>query len=127
MLQEQKQMELLTELINKRYNDIDFIQFLFEVAVYFSKEQRSRLIFTFLQKNKKLSDFEKLSIEPSWMSWSGNAVPVYQDRIDYLKSLLPMMNNSELLKHRVYLQEMIDHLESAKNTEKKRDFMGSDF
>ena len=123
---EQKQIELLTELINKRYNDIDFIQYLFEVAVYYSKEQRSRLIFTFLQKNKKLSDFEKLSIEPGLMSWSGSAVPVYQSRIDYLKSLLPMMNSSELLEHRVYLQETIDRLESEKNAEKKRDFMGSD-
>jgi hypothetical protein len=124
---EQKQEELFTDLIKEKCSDIDFIEYLFEVAAYFPQERRYRLIFTFLQCNKNLADFQRLAIEPrSMLLWSGSAVPMYQGQIDYLRSLLPMMNSSNLLEHQVYLLEMIDHLESRKTAEKKRDFMGTD-
>lgn len=125
---EQRQEELFTDLIKEKCSDIDFIEYLFEVVAYLSQERRYRLMFTFLQCNKNLADFQRLAIEPRSMSfWSGSAVPMYQGQIDYLKSLLPMMNNSSLLEHQVYVQQIIDHLENRKNAEKKRDFIGSDF
>jgi hypothetical protein len=124
---QQKQEELLMELINTKHTDIDFIEFLFEVIVYFPQERRSRLIFTFLQHNKNFVDFQKLQFESGSMSWSGSAVPVYQERIDYLKSLLPMLDSAQLLEHRVHIQRMIDSLENQKNLEKKRDFIGDEF
>jgi hypothetical protein len=125
---EQRQEELFADLIKEKCSDIDFIDYLFEVIAYLPQERRYRLILTFLQCNSNLADFQRLAIEPrSMFMWSGSAVPIYQRQIDYLKSLLPIMNNSSLLEHQVYLQEMIDKLERRKNAEKKRDFMGSDF
>lgn len=124
---QQKQEELLTELIDANYQDIDFMEFLFEVIVYFRQERRSRLIFTFLQHNKSIDDFQRLQLESGFMSWSGSAVPVYQARIDYLKSLLPMLDSAQLLDHRIYIQQIIDSLEHRKNLEKKSDFIGHDF
>ena len=125
---EQRQEEVFTDLIKERCNDIDFVEYIFEVVVYLSQERRHRLIFTFLQCNKNLIDFQRLALESRSMSfWKGSAVPMYQGQIDYLKSLLPMMNNSALLEHQIYLQQIIDRLENRKNIEKKRDFMGSDF
>ena len=123
---EYKQEQLFSELINSHHQDFDFIEFLFETIAYFPKERRSRLIFTFLQNNKNFADFKRLDIEPGAMSWSGSAVPVYQERIDNLKSLLPMLDNAQLLQHRVYIQQRIDSLENQKNLEKKRDFIGDD-
>jgi len=123
----QRQEELLTELVNTRYRESDFVELLFEVIAYFPAERRSRLIYTFLQHNKNFIDFQRLQLESSSMSWSGSAVPVYQKRIDYLKSLLPMLDSAQLLEHRVYVQQMIDSLENQKNLEKKRDFIGDDF
>jgi hypothetical protein len=125
---EQRQEELFTNLIKEKCSDIDFIEYLFEVVAFFPQERRYRLIFTFLQCNKNLADFQRLAIEPrSMVLRSGSAVPMYQEQIGYLKSLLLMMNSSSLLEHQIYLQQMIDHLENRKNAEKKRDFMGSDF
>ena len=123
---EHKQEELLTELINVHHQDARFIEFLFEVVAYFPKERRSHFVYTFLQHNKIFSHFQRLAIEPRGMSWSGSAVPLYQERIDNLKSLLPMLDNAELLEHRVYIQQRIDSLENQKKLEKKRDFIGDD-
>jgi hypothetical protein len=123
---EYKQEQLLSDLIKSRYEDIDFIEFLFETITYFPKERRSRLMFTFLQINKSFADFKRLGIEPLVMSWSGSAVPVYQELIDYLKSILRMLDSSRLLEHRAYIQQRIDAWEHRKNQEKKQDFMGED-
>lgn len=123
---QQRQEELLTELINTHYQDVGFIEFLFEVIAYFPNERRSRLIFTFLQRNKNFADFQRLELEPGTRSWSGSAVPVYQERINYLRSLLPMLDSAQLLEHRIYIQQRIDNLENQKNMEKKRDFVGEE-
>ena len=123
---EYKQEQLFSELISSHHQDIDFIEFLFEAIAYFPKERRTRLIFAFLQYNKNFADFKRLEIEPIAMSWSGSAVPVYQERIDYLKSILRMLDNAQLLEHRAYIQQRIDSWESRKNLEKKRDFIGED-
>lgn len=122
----QRQVDFLEKIICARYQDIEFVEFLFEVIAYLPQEARSRLTFVFLQYNKNIDDFKRLEIEPSSMSWSGSAVPMYQGRINYLKSLLPMLNNSQLLEHRNYIVQMVDFLEQNKNLEKKRDFMGID-
>lgn len=116
----------MSDLIESHHQDIDFIEFLFEIIAYFPGEQRSRLIFTFLQHNKNFADFKRLDIEPVAMSWSGSAVPVYQELIDYLKSILHMLDSAQLLEHRAYVQQRIDTWEHRKNLEKKQDFMGED-
>lgn len=122
----QRQVDFLEKRIQARYQESNFIEFLFEVIAYLPQEARSRLTFVFLQYNKNLDNFRQLAIEPRSMSWSGSAVPVYQGRINYLKSLLPMLNDSQLLEHRNYITQLIDFLEQNKSLEKKRDFMGID-
>ena len=82
---QQKQDELLGELITARSQDMNFIEFLFEVIVHFSQERRSRLIFAFLQLNKNFTDFQRLDLRSGPMFWSGSAVPAYQEKIDALK------------------------------------------
>jgi hypothetical protein len=124
---QQKQEELLSEQINLHHKDIEFIKFLFEVICYLPQEHRSRLIFTFLQHNKNIIDFKQLQLESEFMSWSGSAVPVYQKRIDYLKSLLPLLDSAQLLEHRIYIQEKINRLEHQLNLEKKSDFIGDEY
>lgn len=123
---EQKQEELLTELINARHSDVNFMEFLFVVIANFPKERRARLIFNFLQLNKNFADFQRLELGSGPHTWSGSAVPVYQERIDYLKSLLPMLNTTQLLEHRNYIEQRIGALENQKNLEKKRDFIGNE-
>ena len=121
---EQRQEEIITELLKLHSQDMNFIEYLFEVIAYFPQERRSRSIFTFIQLNKNLADFQRLELESRVMSWSGSAVPVYQGRINFYKSLLPMFNNAQLLGHRNYIENHIKSLEGQMNMEKKRDFIG---
>ena len=53
----------------------------------------------------------------------GSWVPVIQRDIEFYEKLMSMMDTANLLKHRTFINEMIDDLKSRINREKKFDFM----
>jgi hypothetical protein len=120
----QRQDEVLCNVIRLHHSDMDWMVPLFEVISSLPPERRVNLIGCFVKFNKSLSDFQKLQIEPGSMSWSGSAVPVYQDRIDNLTALYTVLTRTELLEHRLHIQQMITDLEKRMRLEKKRDFVG---
>lgn len=50
-------------------------------------------------------------------------MPVIQRDIEFYEKLMSMMDTANLLKHRTFINEMIDDLKSRINREKKFDFM----
>jgi hypothetical protein len=118
-----KQDHFLKSLIERRNNDIGFIEFLFRVIADFSDERRLQLIGLFLKYNKKFEDFERLSLEPTSRSWSGSAVPMLQGRVAFYESLLPLLNTAELLKHKQYVEQSIQRIRLSIEREKKNNFM----
>lgn len=120
----QRQDEVLCDVIRLRHSDMDLMVNLFNVISVFPLERRSRLLGLFVEFNKNVPDFQKLQIEPSSMTWSGSAVPVYQNRIDNLQALLSMFQGAEFIEHRGYIEQLIFEYEQQKNREKKKDFIG---
>jgi len=49
---------------------------------------------------------------------------MFQGRVDFLESLLPMLNTAELLRHRQRVEHMIQYLRDKIEREKKKDFIG---
>ena len=117
------QDEFLTELLKENAQDINFMEFLFAILANFSEGRRLKLISIFLDENKSNEDFAKLTLEPMAMSWSGSAVPVYQQRIDFFASLLPTLNNIELLEHRKYIEQRMKSLRQNQEKAKRQDFI----
>jgi hypothetical protein len=118
----QRQDELLKKLIQKRTGEKEFIRFIFGIVANLSPERRAALTGFLLKIDSSFDIFESLPIEPtSWTAW-GSMVPVLQSRIDYLQSLLPMMNTVDFLKHRQLIEHRIDFLREQIEEEKKRDF-----
>jgi hypothetical protein len=37
----------------------------------------------FLNKNKEFDDFKVLPFEPTTLSWSGSATPIFQEKINF--------------------------------------------
>jgi hypothetical protein len=121
----ERQDHILMKLLEFRCDDIPFIQFIFDIVTKFSYERRRSFVDFFIRHNKKFEDFKKLRLEPSSWSSSGSWVPVYQKRMEYLESLLPLFLFSSLafLQHKQYVEELIEWLRKEIEREKKRDFM----
>lgn len=119
----ERQDHLLMRLLESQCHEIEFVQFVFDVVTNFSYERRRSFVDFFIRHNKKFEDFEKLSLEPrSWMC-TGSWVPVYQRRVEYLESLLPLFNSIDLLQHKHYVERDIQSLREAIEREKKNEFM----
>jgi hypothetical protein len=56
--------------------------------------------------------------------WTGSAVPEYQREVDWFESLLPLLEDLDLLPHRQFVEQIIQELHGSIEREKKRDFMG---
>lgn len=117
-----RQDRCLMKFVESHCNCIKFIQFLFNVVATFSPTRRRSFIALFIKQNKSYEDFKNLPLEPFW-SCSGSKVPVYQKRIEYFETLIPLLNSVELLKHKLYIEQTIQFLREEMETEKKEDFM----
>lgn len=118
-----RQNKLLESLIATRHQQIEFIQFIFSVITQISYDRRLSLIALFLKHNKKIDDFKKLPLESNFFSWEGSALPMLQKRIEYLESLLPLLNSVDFLQHKQYVEQNIQRLRREIEREKKKDFM----
>jgi hypothetical protein len=120
----ERQDRCLEVLIERRYSDPDFVQFLFDVIAQLAPERRRSLLSLFVKRNKSFEDFRRLLLQPSSYSWSGSAVPVLQGRAEYLESVLPLLNTVDLLQHKQYVEQHIQAIRLDIEREKKKDFIG---
>jgi hypothetical protein len=122
-LLEERQDSLLTNLIEKRHKDFEFIRFLFGAIGDFSRERRFRFIALFLKSNKNFEEFKQLPLEPDTWSLQGSAVPMYQTRVEYFESLFQLLNTVEFLEHKLYVEQYVHGLRERIEQEKKKNFM----
>jgi hypothetical protein len=119
----EKQDSVLRHLIENRYGDTDFMKMVFSVVVQFPAKRRFPFVSSFLLHNDDFSAFEEIPLEPYYHGWNDSAVPMYQERLEYFESLLPLTNTVKLLQHKQYIEQEIQSIRSQIEREKKRDFM----
>ena len=119
----EKQDCFLRGLIKRRYQDPDFMEFVFRVIAQFPPERRRTFVALFLEYNKRFEDFQRLPLESCLSSWSGSAVPMLQGRVEYFESVLPLLNTMDLLQHKQYVERRIQEIRSEIEWEKKRNFI----
>ncbi|MDJ0519384.1 MAG: ATP-binding protein [Trichodesmium sp. MO_231.B1] len=120
---EDRQNKLLESLIESRYKDIDMMQLLFRVITTFPYERRYQFIDLFCKYNQNFEDFNKLPLKPSIWNLSGSYEPTYESYAKYFKSLLPIFNTVELMKHKQYVEQEIKYFENRIKNQKKEDFI----
>lgn len=118
----EKQDRFIKRIIEEKSSDIEFMKFFFRTISYFAPERRKAHIAYFIKFNNKFEDFEKLSLEPNIWSWSGSAVPVLQEKIDYFESLAALFNTVDFLQHKLYIVQTIKEVREKIQREKKKDF-----
>ncbi|HEX8721849.1 MAG TPA: hypothetical protein VF736_14535 [Pyrinomonadaceae bacterium] len=120
-----RQDSFLDDLIERRHADRESMLMLFDVIRDFPPGRRQQRIATFLGRNQELDAFVRLSLEPgTWVGWRGSGVPMLQGRVDFLESLLPLLNTVELLGHKQHVESLIERLRDNIEREKRRNFMG---
>jgi hypothetical protein len=82
----------LRGLIENRHMAPGLMQFAFNVIAEFPSERHRPFVALSLTLNRSFEDFRKLPLEPSSFGWSGSAVAMLQGRMEYLDSLLPLLN-----------------------------------
>lgn len=118
-----RQDKLLKQVISYQAHNSDLMVLLFNTIEEFSDERQRELLSAFIRKNKNFEDFEKLPLLPAPLGWSGSAVPTLMKRIEYLESLLPLLDSAELLLHKQRVEQEIQHLIRWVESEKKSDFL----
>ena len=116
------QDKYLLKEIEAKFKNKDYIRFLFSVIVGFPLERKLLFYKIFLDKNKEFDEFKNLPYEPTVSSWSGSAVPMLQDKIDFYEKITQLCNSVELLKHRQFIEQRIQEIRNQIQHEKKRDF-----
>jgi hypothetical protein len=119
-----RQDYVLMSLIERNCGNIKFLQFLFDaICSRCAPDRRTAFISCFLKNNRNYNDFEQVPIEPHAWSSNGSWVPVLQKRIEYMESILLLLNTVDLLHHRQYVEQQIEGLRLRMESEKKKDFM----
>lgn len=118
----EKQDEYLLKEIEKEFDKNEYMRFLFNLIAKFPLKRKLIFFKAFLDKNKKYDDFENLPYEPTISSWSGSAVPMLQEKIDFYEKITQLCNSVELLKHRQFIEQRIQRIRNEIQHEKKIDF-----
>jgi len=120
----ERQDRFLDGFIKQQYNNPDLMSFIFGVIAHFPAERRRKFVVLFLEYNKCFKDFQRLALEPNSWGWSGSDVPMLEKRVDYFESLLPHLNDVQLLQHRQHVERIIQGFRKRIELGKKKDFIG---
>lgn len=131
LLNTEKTMNIIKQFIDKYFMDKERMIFISGLICEFNSDEsenanidtRAHLYAYIISKNNDYELFKSLKFEKNLRMSHGSWVPVIQRDIEFYEKLMSMMNTANLLKHRTFINEMIDDLKSRINREKKFDFM----
>ncbi|MFM6209355.1 MAG: hypothetical protein ACKPEN_04140, partial [Planktothrix sp.] len=104
---------------------MNFVQFIFHLITNFSYKRRHLFVSFFIKINKNSEDFKKLPLESDFSSAIGSWVPVYQKKVEYFESLIPLFKGVDFLLHKQYIEQRIKTLKQQIKEEKKNDFINT--
>ena len=131
LLDAQKTINIIEQFIDKYFTDKERMIFISRLICEFNSDEsenanidtRAHLYAYIISKNNDYELFESLKFEKNLRMSHGSWVPVIQRDIKFYEKLISMMNTANLLKHRTFINKIIDDLKRRIDREKKFDFM----
>ncbi len=118
-----KQDEWIKEYINNYYNENYRIERIFVTISEFLEERRLEHIGLLVTLNKSIDLFKRIRFEPSSKGWSGSEIPIIDKEIEFYKKILNLLEDIELLEHRIFINEIITRREKYKKQRKIDEFL----
>jgi hypothetical protein len=120
----ERMQAFITDFIQKHHSHRQRMIFIFGVITECFRSERLRYLKLFLSLNQDPETFERLSIEPRSWGGTGSMVPVFEKKIKFLESILPILSTSEFLKHKLHVNNLILDWKQRIESENKKDFLG---
>lgn len=120
-----KQDLWMQHIIEKYGHDEDRMYLLFTAIEELSCERRRKAVEKFLALNADPDAFERLPLEPSHWGGIGSMIPDMQERIEYLRSLLPLVSGIKYLKQKQRIEREIDCWKERIHSEEVRELLES--
>ena len=120
-----KQDLWMQHTIEKYGHDKDRMCLLFTAIEELSCERRRKAVEKFLSLNTNPDVFERLPLEPSHWGGTGSMIPYMQERIEYLRSLLPLVSGIKYLKHKQRIEQEVDCWKERIRSEEVRELLES--
>lgn len=118
---EENQDLWIINTIKMHYLDEERMVMLFYAISGYHSERKIKAVKMFLNLNNNYSTFEKLQLEPNMFQWSRSQIPLLQNRIDYLESLLPLLSGIKYIKHKQKIEKHIGLLQDCIREEEIKD------
>lgn len=120
-----KQDLWIKHTIEKFGHDEDRMCLLFTAIEELSCERRRKAVEKFLSINANPDVFKRLPLEPPHWGGSGSMIPYMQERIEYLRSLLPLVSDIKYLKQKQRIEQEIDCWKERIRSEEVRELLES--
>lgn len=120
-----KQDLWIQHAIEKYGHDEDRMCLLFTAIEELSCERRRKAVEKFLSLNANPDVFERLPLEPSHWGGTGSMIPYMQERIEYLRSLLPLVSGIKYLKQKQRIEQEIVCWKERIRSEEVRELLES--
>lgn len=117
-----KRDEWISHCIQSHANDPIKMYCIFRVISELDDSRRKEYIQKYLANNNSVEDFKTLQLLPNSGNCFVDVEKTYLSKIKFLKSLLPNFIGIKWLKHKQYVESLIDDLEACLNEERLREF-----
>lgn len=118
-----RKKDWLVEKLRENSLEVEKCKNIIDVVVNVLPDWKLEFILEFLKMNKKLEDFKKIHLFPSFSSWSGSEIPQIMKKIDFLKLLKDNLKGIDYIEHRKYIEEYRRNLEKHKEKVELREYL----
>lgn len=113
----EKQDRWISQYIQLFNDDKNKMYYLFLVISKFQVDRKRKFVLFFINTNQSFDDFQEIPLTPISYGWTGSAIPLYLNWIEYLESLLPFLNGLKWIRHKEYVEKKISNLKREIGTE----------
>ena len=113
----------LTMYIDKNYDDEKKMSLLFSFIEKITPERRKKYIIHFAKLNISFEAFKQISLEESGYGGIGSMIPYMEEKISFLKSLLPDFSGVQYLYHKERVMRAIEVWERQIENEQVREML----
>jgi hypothetical protein len=110
--------------LSMHHQDRQRMIFIFDVITECFQAKRLRFLKFFLSVNQDYETFERLAIQPNSWGSEGSLGPVFEKKIEFLKSILPLVSSVKFLKHKLHINNLILEWKERIELENKKQFLG---
>lgn len=126
LVKERKEL-WIKKYIKNNINNADNLKEIFYIILYAFPNKKITYFSEFLKYSKDYDLFKMMPLHPYSLSWCGSEIPIIDEEIDFLKSLINSIPTSiDYIDHKAYIEEEIKSAEKDRKLTLKQEYLDND-